>query len=69
MSLVFIKKAKTLLTQFLAIIHITSEFNFYEKANTLLAQCWEMIYLTSDFNFFEENRNFIGSVLGNNLHN
>ena len=41
------KKTNTLLTQFLAIIYMISEFNFYER----------------------KNRNFIDSILGNNLHN
>ena len=66
------KKTKTLLTLFWVIIYIASEFNFYEKQETLLTQFWVIIYITSEFNFYEKkqkNRNFIGLVLGNNLHN
>ena len=48
---------------------MTSEFNSYKKTNTLLAQFWAIIYITSEFNFHEKDRNFIDSILSNNLHN
>ena len=38
------------------------------KTETLLTQFWVKIYITGEFNFYEENKNFIGSILGNNLH-
>ena len=40
-----------------------------KETNTLLAQFWVTISITGKFSFYENNRNFIDSVLGNNLHN
>ena len=39
-----------------------------KTTETLLTQFWVIIYITSEFNFHEKNKNFIGLVLGNNLH-
>ena len=72
-NLILIKKQTIywLLIQFWAIIYITGEFDFYEEKNpeTLLTQFWVIIYIISKFNFYEKNKNFIESILGNNLHN
>ena len=40
-----------------------------KKTATLLTEFWVMIYITGQFDFYGKGRNFIGSVLGNNLHN
>ena len=40
-----------------------------KKTQTLFTQFWVIIYVTSEFNFYEKNSNFIGLVLGSNLHN
>ena len=40
-----------------------------KKTETLLTQFWVIIFITSEFNSYEKNRNFIDSILGNNLHN
>ena len=64
-------KREALLTKFWVIIYITSEFNFMRKTTALLAQFLAITYVTSEFNFYEKkkkNRNFIDSILGNNLH-
>ena len=45
------------------------ELNFLKKTETLLTQFWVIIYITIQLTFYEENKNFIGLVLGNNLHN
>ena len=64
------KTKKIWLAQFLAIIYTTSEFNFMKNTKTLLAQFWAIIYITSECSFYEKKKkNFIGSILGNNLHN
>ena len=40
-----------------------------EKTQTLLTQFWVIVYITSELNFCKKSRNFITSILGNNLHN
>ena len=41
-----------------------------KKAVTLLTQFCIINYITSEFNFYDKkNRNFIGLVSGNHLHN
>ena len=40
-----------------------------KKAEILLTQFWVITYKTVAFNFNERKKNFIESVLGNNLQN
>ena len=41
-----------------------------KKTTALVAQFFAITYVTSEYNFYEKNpRNFIDSILGNNLHN
>ena len=62
------KQTQQLLAQFCTIIYIISEFNLDEK-KTLLTQFWVLIYTRREFNFYGKNRNFMDSILDNNLHN
>ena len=69
-KLIFQKDINIWLAQFFAIIYITSEYNFYEKTKTLLTQFWVIICTPRKLTFHEKkNRNFIDSILGNNLRN
>ena len=45
-----------LLTQFQAIIYVTSKFNFCRKTNTFLVQFQTIIYVTSEFNFCKKKK-------------
>ena len=50
------KTTCTLLAEFLAIICIISEFNFYEKTKALLTQFWVRIYTPRELNFHEQKQ-------------
>ena len=61
MNSIFTTKTETLLTEFWARIHITSEFRFYKnwsklnfeiEINNWLVQISAIIYITSEFNFY-----------------
>ena len=65
------KKRKTLLTEFWAIIHIASELNFCKNLknlffkkniNTWLAQFWIMIYVTSEFNLVKKSNTLLVQI-------